>query len=1164
MTTHRTSLTVGKRRDSANAPCGFTVSHPEVAQPEVARPERRLAGRMMSRPLSLNPSHDKGSQMHRPHVTVSIRTQLLFSFLAVFFIGGTSMQAQVTTASVLGTVTDASGAAIPNADISVRDLDRNQEKTTKANEQGGYRLDFLLPGDYRISISAPNFKTHIQNRISLNAGVPVTINAELSPGTLNESIEVTSETPLVETSNAEVGATVDHRDITALPLVNRNPYTLLDLTPGVQSNAVSQSFGAPTQTVIINGGANNGSGSTNYYLDGAPNLNALNSGGGLLPNPDALQEFRVQTSNYGAAYGRFGSGIVNAIVRSGTNEFHGVVFDFFRNPHLNARPWGSLPTDPKQPLHRNQFGATLGGPIIKNKTFFFTSYSGLRQTDATLLTGAIVPTALERAGNFTQSIGTRPKDPLTGANFLCNGVKDVICPDRIDLTAAALLKYVPTSNTSVSTRTGIAPGWTGYSPSPINQDDFIVKVNHSLSQTQTLSATYFRSVGNLSAIASTNPSAAIAPYSTLVQTYAQQNFIANHTWVISPTLVNNLWASYTRMKNTRTDTPTQSLADYGSTYSPQGAPSLPNIAVTGYWNMRDANAGPAGTDAYALRDLVTLSRGSHTLQMGGEFALDKAAKVAYLNNYGQITFSGVMTGNALADYLIGIPSSVLQDSPAYTRTAAFTYAGFFQDDYRVARRLTLNLGIRYDVQTPPVESNNHNVTFVAGQQSTRFPNAPTGLVFPGDAGLSRGITSVRYGHVSPRVGFAFDPTGTAKTSIRGGAGVFWGSVSEELWTQGGNTSPYALSYTFPNTSSLTGATLSDPYRGGTNPFLNAGSALFPTGARMGGVSRNADWPRTMQVNFSVQQQLTAAMSVVVAYVGAFSSNQGLGIEQNYPSLNTNYAAPLGLAACGKNSTVVPSTSNAQCRRPIQPIGTFSLLRTDFNTDYNGLQVSFTRRLAHQISASGYYSWSKAMSDVPLQGGVPTAGIQNVDNLAAERSRTGSDYTQQATIAIIWRPTVSGGSRLLQSIVNGWDIAPLARLHTGAPFSVLNGIDANLDGASGDRAQLIGDPVSGQHSLSQWFNTAAFSQNKAVSGAPVNGNSGPNIVNGPAFHSLDLTLARTFSIKDRMKFQFRAEASNAFNIVSLGQPGNTVNTATFGVISSANPMRQIQLGAKVIF
>ena len=1101
--------------------------------------------------------------MSKPHAALSFRAKLLFPLLAVLISGVPPMRAQVTTASILGTVTDSSGAAIPNADISVKDLARNQEKTTKTSDQGAYRHDFLLPGEYRVAISAPNFSTHVQKRVSLNAGVPVTINAELSPGTVSESLEVTSETPLVETSNAEVGATVDQKDITALPLVNRNPYALLDLAPGVQSNSVSQSFGAPTQTVIINGGANNGSGSTNYYLDGAPNFNALNNGGGLLPNPDALQEFRVQTSNYGAAYGRFGSGIVNALVRTGTNELHGTLFDFFRNPHLNARPWGSLPTAPKQPLHRNQFGATIGGPIVTNKTFFFGSYSGLRQTDAALLTGAIVPTALERTGNFTQSIGTRPKDPLTGTNFVCNGVRDVICPDRIDPTAAALLKFVPASNTSVGTAAGVAAGWTGYSPAPINQDDFIVKVNHTLSQSQTVSATYFMSAGNLSAIASTNPSAAVAPYASLVQTYRQQNFIVNHTWIISPMLVNSVWASYTRMKNTRTDTPEQSLASFGSTFTPQGAPSLPNISITGFWNMRDANGGPAGTDSYALRDLVTVNRGSHTLQAGGEFSLDKAAKIAYLNNYGQITFSGVMTGNALGDYLIGIPSSFLQDSPAYTRTAAFTYAGFFQDDYRVARHLTLNLGLRYDVQTPPVESKDHNVTFIAGQQSTRFPNAPKGLVFPGDPGVPRGVTPVRWGHVSPRLGFAYDPSGTARTSIRGGFGVFWGSVSEELWTQGGNTSPFALSYTFPNTSSLTGATLSNPYRGATNPFLNSSTAL-PSGVRLGGVSPTAEWPRTLQVNVSVQQQLSSDMSVVVAYVGAFSSNQALGIEQNYPSLDINYAASLGLAQCGTSLTIVPSTSNAQCRRPIQPLGNFSLVRTDFSTNYNGLQISLTRRLARQVSASGYYSWSKALSEVPLQGGTPAGGVQNVNNLAAEHSRTGSDYTHQATLAIIWHPAIASQSRILRTIVNGWELAPLVRLRTGAPFSVLNGVDANLDGASGDRAQLVGDPRSGRQLISQWFNTAAFAQNKAVSGKPVDGNSGANILTGPAFHNVDLTLARTFPINERIKFQFRAEASNAFNIVSLGQPGNTVNTATFGVISSASAMRQIQLGAKLSF
>jgi hypothetical protein len=1070
---------------------------------------------------------------------------------------GNPVWAQVTTSSIIGSVTDTAGAALPNADVLVKDVDRNLTKTIKSNELGTYRVDFLLPGNYSVTVSVAGFKSAVRNGISLSAGVPATINVELSPGAVTESIQVTSAAPIVETSNAEIGTTVDPKDLSELPLVNRNAYTLLDLTPGVQYNTVKQSFGAPTQTTIINGGATNGSGTTNYYFDGAPNLNALNNNGGILPNPDTLQEFRVQTSNYGAAFGRFPNGIVNALVRSGTNSMHGTVFEFLRNPHLNNRPWGSSATAEKEPLHRNQFGATLGGPIIKDKAFFFGSYSGLRQTDAALQTGAVVPTDLERTGDFTGS-AKKPKDPKTGTSFVCNGVVGVICSDRLDQTALKLLDaYVPHS-TSTSSST-----WSGYSTAPQNQDDFLLKGHLVASQAHTISATYFMAVGNSSAIAASSGSGLI-PASYQNSTYRQQSSILNDLWFINPNIVNNVWGSYTRMRNSRIDTPQLSLADYGSTFVPQGTPALPDITVTGYWRMPNQNAGPGTTDDYALRDLVTMTYGKHTVQFGGEFLIDKASKAANLNNYGSITFSGGQTGIGLADYLIGIPSSFEQDSPAYTRTSAFTYAGFIQDDYRIIPRLTLNLGVRYDVQTPPVESEDHNVTYSAGQQSTRFSSAPEGVVFPGDKGIPRGITPVRLSHFSPRVGFAFDPRGNAKTSIRGGVGLFWGSVSEEVWNQGGNTSPFALAYTFPNTGSLTGATLSDPYRGGTNPFPNTGST-FAWGGRMSGVRKDSEWPKTIQTNLSIQQQLAPDLGVTIAFVGGYSTNQLFGIDQNNPSYDTNYAASLGKALCGTAATIVPTTSNSQCRRPIQPIGSFALARTSFNTNYNGLQVTVTQRMAHHLSASGYYSWSKSISDVPLENSIPTGNVQNVNNLKAERARTANDLTHQAVITLIWQPEVLTQNGIIRSVANGWEIAPFARFHTGAPFTVQNGVDANLDGSSsGDRAQLNGNPNSGSHSVSRWFNTSAFSQNAAVAGTPVDGNSGPYIINSPAYHSVDLTLARTFPIREKINFQFRLEASNAFNIASYSTPGNTVNTKTFGVVSGANDMRKIQIGGKIKF
>jgi hypothetical protein len=727
----------------------------------------------------------------------------------------------------------------------------------------------------------------------------------------------------------------------------------------------------------------------------------------------------------------------------------------------------------------------------------------------------------------------------------------------------ALLSYVPLANTTINSGAGPRASWTGFSPAPYNQDDFLLKVNHTINSKHSMYATYFMTAGNTSTIASSGGSSLLYPYAQLVQTWRQQNSIINENWLISPQVVNNVWASYTRMHNTRTDTPQTSLSNLSSTFLIQGPPALPKLTVTGYFVLSDANAGPAFKDTYAIRDLAVWTRGKHLLQFGGEFYLDKGTKAAYLNNYGLGTFSGAVTKNAYADFLLGTPSSFEQDSPAYTSTSTFTFAGFFQDDYRLTSHLTLNLGFRYDVQTPPVEHANHNTTFIAGEQSTRFPNAPKGAVFPGDQGVPRGITPVRFEHVSPRVGFAYTPWADQRTSIRGGVGLYWGSVSEELWTQGGNSSPFALQYTFPSASSLNGVLLSNPYHGNINPFPNTGTT-FPFGLSMSGISHTADWPETIQTNVSVQQQFTQNLAVTMAYVGSFGMNQGLGVDSNYPTFNTNYASSLGVALCGSSATIVPTTSNSQCRRPIQPLGTFSIVQTTFHTDYNSLQVSATQRLAHHISASGYYTWSKSLSDVPLETGIPGGGVQDVNNLRAERGRTANDLTHQAVIAIIWQPEFPTNMRAVKAVVNGWEVSPIVRLHSGAPFSVGNGVDANLDGNTSDRAQLGGNPFSGPHTVSQWFNTAAFKQNPAVAGSPVDGNSPVNFINSPGFRGVDLTLARTFPIHDRVTFQFRAEGSNALNIANYSAPGSTVNTGTFGVITSANTMRQIQVGGKINF
>jgi hypothetical protein len=1067
--------------------------------------------------------------------------------------------AQVTTTSIVGAVTDSTGAVVPGVTVTATDVDRNQSKNATTGNSGEYRLDFLLTGRYTLTAKVNGFKTYTQTGIQLNAGAPVTIDVQMSTGDVAEKVEVLSSAPLVNTVNAEVGTTIDSTQMIELPLVNRNAYQLLDLTPGVQTNSNIQSFGAPAQVTLINGGSDNGAGSVNYFLDGAPNLTGLRNTGNILPNPDALEEFRVQTSNYGSPYGRFASGIVNALVKSGTNTVHGVVYEFIRNQAFSARDWGSSPTLAKAPLHRNQFGATLGGPILRNKTFFFGSYAGLRQSSGAFMNSAVLPSAAEASGDFRSS-AKKPVNPLTNAPYNCQGVQNVICAANQDPVATNVLKaYLPGSNTTIN---GL-PGWQGYYNSPYNTDDFLIKVNHTLTANQQLAVTYFNSSG----LTSVRGGSSNVPYASQQQFWRQQNAIINHTWTISPTVVNNIWVSYTRFLSNRVNTPEVSLADLGSSFTPQGVHALPNLSITGYFTLGNSNGGPGFTNNYAVRDLVTWTKGNHNIQWGGEAVLDKSQKVANLTNFGSFSFNGGATGNPFADFLIGKPSSAQQDAPASVSAVTWTSSLFLQDDWRLNRRLTLNLGVRWDVQTPPVDTADRESSFVPGQQSTVRPDAPVGLLFPGDKGITRGITPVSYRHFSPRVGFALDPFGTGKTAFRGGAGIFWGSVSEETWMASGNTIPFAIRYSFVNISKTTGPTLSNPYRDqpSGNIFPYHGN-FFPVAGPIQPTSPNTRFPYTIQMNLSVQQQLSNSMSLSVAYVGALAKEQPFAPDLNYPSLNTNYGGAAGSTGCPTGAAVTATTGNVQCRRQYQPFGTILQLGSPQNSSFHSLQTTLTKRMEKHLSISAYYMWAKSLSSVQLESSGPGGSTaQNANNLRAERGRTDNDYRHTATIGIVWQPDYyQGQNRWIHNVANGWEISPLVRLHTGSPFTITNSLDANLDGNTNDRAAVTGDPNVGGHTLDQWFNTSAFAQNPVINGKPVDGNAPRNYLTGPATHTLDLNLARTFGITERVKFQFRAEASNALNIVNYSNPGATVNTATFGAVRNAAAMRQIQFGGKILF
>jgi hypothetical protein len=730
-------------------------------------------------------------------------------------------------------------------------------------------------------------------------------------------------------------------------------------------------LGYPEQRTLINGGTDGGTGSVNYYLDGGINMTNLRNTGNILPNPDAIQEFKVQTNAYNAEYGRFASGIINVITKNGTNKFHGSLFEFVRNTVFNANDYGS--TLERAPYHRNQFGGTIGGPIKTDKAFFFFSYAGLRQATSTFLNGARVPTELERAGNFTAS-ATKPTDPATNSPFVCNGVTHVICPNRVDPVARKIIDtYIPLPN---STLPNGNPGWQGYIPTPYNFDEFLGKVDYQLNDAHRLSFSYFNTGGT----STTRGGNGNLPWSFQDSTWRQHSINASDVWLISGDKINQVWLTFSRNFGGRINTPGTSLTDLGSLFTIQGAPNLPQITVNGYFTLGQQIGGPtAGTNFYAIRDTFSWTKGRHSLKFGGEFSLNKDVQDTLLNNYGVFTFNANSTmhtgptqaGNAFADFLIGIPSAVSQDAPVTAYTNTWYVALFVNDDFRVHPRLTLNLGLRWDVQTPPTDPLDRVVNYVPGQKSTVIPTAPVGAQFFGDPGVERGGIPTDYSHFSPRMGFAWDITGDGKTSLRGAFGIFYGSISGNEWNTMTNFQPFSTRLTFTNINQKTnaqgvplGASLFNPYNAfpGGNPFpykgtFTAGGGLFP-------VATDFEWPRTYQMNVSITRQLTKDIVVAAAYVGTESRKLPFARDVNYPVL-----------------TPTATTSNILARRPNPAFGAVLLLQSDQSANYHGLQLTTAMRMSNHISFNAFYTFSKTLSSVQLYNSTTQGQAQNFSILS---------------------------------------------------------------------------------------------------------------------------------------------------------------------------------------
>jgi len=1090
-------------------------------------------------------------------------------------------QAQQITGSIAGTVKDSSGALVSAAIIKATNNATGFSRSGATNPYGEFRIDYLPVGTYTVQVKASGFKTFVQSNIALTVDQVQVVDIALTVGAQTQVVTVTAAPPIVNTTSAELGRTIEPAEIVGLPLVNRNAYAELSLTPGVQANSFSPSsnpngtpnfvIGLPSADVQVNGSIDGGNPEVSFYLDGGINMSGIRNYGNQLPNPDALEEFRVETSNFSAQYGRLSAAVVTAVTKSGTNQFHGSLFEFNRNTDFNTTPWNSTLN---APYHRNNFGGVIGGPIRTDRAFFFFSYGGLRQIVGQFLSGGVVPTAAERIGDFTAdsfpvyvpgtyNSKTKSGTQVDGTNSSpnCQTARPNCIPiSLLDGTAANILntkKLIPLPNSTGNT-------WTGFFTGPTNENEYLGKFDQALGDKDHLSVTYFYVKTTQNAFGNGNFNWDIN------QSYTgQTNANVSDVHTFSANTANQAWLTYVRAAGGRVNLPTTNIGQLGSSFTIQGPSALPELSVSGYFSVGGALAGPVTTtDFYSVRDMVSMVKGKHSIDYGGELALDKGMFVGNLYNFGVFSFQSsapTTTSNALADFVTGQVNSMEQDTPYHTLMSAWHTALFVQDNYRITPRLTANLGLRWDIDTPPVESSNLTATFVPGVQSTVVPSAPLGMLFPGDKGIDRGIVGTPLYHFSPRIGLAWDPFGDGKTSVRAGAGVFYGAIAGNEWNQPGNAQPFAVRQTFSSITSLSNVYGNPASFPSGDPFpytYNPQNPRFLPAASIETIGPNYKWPYIYQINTSVQRELAQHVTATLAYVGTLSHRVPLMVDDNY--------APYAAGASTSQTSI-------NARRPYDPgvLGQNIYLTSSQTGSYHSLQVSANRPITHNLMLNGFYVWSHAFQSANESAdGLATA--QDWDNLWEERGPMDDDQRHVASVSGLWNISYyQGPNSAVKQIVNGWTISPIVSLHSGTPVEIVTGSNKNLDSENHNRPDLVSgvnaflDPHrSREVARYAWFDTAAFTPNgPGVAGGigpgGADGNTSRDYLRAPGYRDIDLGVFRDFHF-ERFVFQLRGEATNAFNMVSLNAPTANLASSIDGQITGAASPRLIQVGARLTF
>jgi outer membrane receptor protein involved in Fe transport len=1051
-----------------------------------------------------------------------------FIFLPLIVAAGLFAQGNGT---IHGTVTDPTGAAIPGARVVALLDERGTTREFTTSSTGEFVFPSLAIGTYTISVEAQGFKAFRRSGVTLTTEQNVRVDVSLDVGNLSESVSVTAEAPLVDSRSSIVGTLIDSRRVTDLPLNGRNIIALAALLPGATSVSAPQTFTGDRSgpTLSISGSRAN----QNLFLFDGQQFNSLFRNTGLnYPPPDALQEVKVLTNSFSAEYGRNSGSVFQVVTRSGTNEIHGAVWEFLRNHKLNARSFFA-PSDIPQ-LIQNQFGAAAGGPIKKDRVFLFGSYEGLRVRPASLGASAFPLTEAERRGDFSAAAAPIRDPANSNQPFPGNQIPT----SRFDPVARNLL------NPSQMPLPNRPDGQLVLTfPTPQDNDQYLFRADwnlgaHVIDGRYNLNRAYDRSsAGN------------VPTYLPLDRNAEVNSVTIGDTWSVRPALLNQARISFNRVSSIYTNLNPTHLTDLGGNFPLLGGRKIPpHVAITGRVELGNASSvdAIAVNESLQVNENMTWTRQRHTIRGGYELLKLRYLNRSYFQTMGSFTFNGQITGNPAADFVLGRATSMVVASPVLEQAGLQTNHYFFvQDDWRIHPRLTLNIGLRYELPLNWAHPADWWGTFRPGAQSRVIPHAPVGMVFPGDPGVPRGLFATDRNNFAPRFGFAWDPFGNGRTAVRGAYGIFYDTINSDVIQ---NTSqPYRYTFTIPTPFSL-----SDPLRGQppiplvidtTNPqFVGLQEIFYPDPTLRS--------PYIQHFNLNVQREVAKDLVVQAAYVGKLGRKLLMGVSTN-PALFVPGA----------------TVGNINSRRMIPGFGNLQNISSRGNSRYHGLQIEATKRMSHGFSLQGSYTWSKSLdqaSAIALGAAVP-----NIFDLGTQWGRSDFDARHVAAISWIWDlPKFAGSAAPVRWIAGGWQVNGILTARSGQALNIVTGQDNALSGTPNQRPNLTGNPhLSTDRPRSElvraWFDRTAF----ANPAQGTFGNLGRNALTAPGNFGLNAGIFKSFPIplREQMRFEFRTEFFSLTNTPNFSNPNNNLNAgANMGRITGASGARVVQFAAKVLF